>query len=191
MHKVKKSFLLLATTFLLIHQAMAEEVSVNHYPFYRDGILTIPRVDIDQQASIFQNGVFKHDPTTDTWRLEEFRVAPVSRIFWIEGDGVEAIVTDSLPVQVFLSVKGNRTTGCEAVGRIDQRLNEKHFEVVISMISTIPSDGSVGCTQALAPFERIIPLQVYGLDAGVYEYSVNGERSGTFELTSDNNLPLD
>lgn len=108
----------------------------------------------------------------------------------IEGDGVEVIMTDSLPAQVFLRVKGNFSTGCEEVGRIDQRLNERHFEVVISIVSTIPNDGSVACTSALVPFERIVPLQVYGLNAGAYEYSVNGERSGTFELGSDNRLQL-
>jgi hypothetical protein len=162
----------------------------NDFPIYHDGLLIIPRVDTDQQAGIFQSGLFQHDPTTDTWQLKEFQVAPVAQIFLVEDDGVEAVVTNFIPAQVFLKVKGNFSDSCRVVGRVDQRLNENSFEVVISIRNTAPSNGSEGCFQVLTPFEKIVPLQVYGLDAGVYEYSVNGERSGTFELVSDNNLQL-
>jgi hypothetical protein len=52
----------------------------------------------------------------------------------------------------------------------------------------VPDDGSVACTQALVPFERMVPLQVYGLPSGIYSYIVNGEIEGSFELTEDNTL---
>ena len=41
---------------------------------------------------------------------------------------------------------------------------------------------------ALVPYEKIIPLEVYGLPAGTYGYSVNGIPAGTFTLTKDNTL---
>ncbi len=64
------------------------------------------------------------------------------------------------------------------------------LEVPISTASLIPgNDSQQACTTALVPFEKIIPLPVYGLSAGNYEYTVNKKVTGSFELKSDNNLP--
>lgn len=39
----------------------------------------------------------------------------------------------------------------------------------------------------MRPFEKNIPLSVYDLKAGDYEYSINGgDYTGTFTLTQDN-----
>lgn len=158
------------------------------YPLFRDGILIVPRVDTDDQVSLFQNGVFHYDPTVDAWRLVELLTAPISPIFLVEDDGVEAIVTDTLPVQVLLKVKGNFSNSCYSLGKISQRLEDNHFEIVINAVNSTQNDDQQVCFPALVPFEKIVPLDVYGLPAGVYEYTVNGEKSGTFELTADNNL---
>lgn len=157
----------------------------NNYPIYRDGILTVPRVDTDDQVSLFQDGVFQYDPTVNAWRLVEFRTVPVPQIFLAEGDGVEAIVINTSPAQVLLKVNGNFPDSCGAFGRINQRLQDNRFEVVINVVNT--SDDSQACFPALVPFEKVISLDVYGLPAGTYEYTVNGEKSGTFELTANNN----
>lgn len=154
------------------------------YPAYRNDILIVPRVDTDEQTGQFQDGVFQYDPTVDAWRLLEYRIVPVSQIFLVEEDGVEAIVTDTLPAQVLLKVNGNFRNSCGKLGRINQRRKSNRFEVVVDVVG----DGSGACYTALVPFEKFIPLDVYGLPAGTYEYSVNGERTGTFELTADNNL---
>ncbi|MBK6617337.1 MAG: hypothetical protein WAT53_07685 [Nitrosomonas sp.] len=160
------------------------------YPVYRDNTLTIPRVDTDQQAGIFQGGVFQYDSSTNAWRLQSHRVAPVVDIFLIESDGVELIVTETFPVQVFLKVKGNFSNGCHAPGRVDHRLKDNRFEIVISTANLVSdNDPPQVCTTALVPFEKIIPLPVYGLSAGNYEYTVNEKVTGSFELKSDNNLP--
>ncbi|GKS70454.1 hypothetical protein W03_24580 [Nitrosomonas sp. PY1] len=50
----------------------------------------------------------------------------------------------------------------------------------------IPLDSI--CTAAIQPFLKVIPLDVYGLDAGIYEYSVNAGNNGAFELLKDNRL---
>ena len=47
----------------------------------------------------------------------------------------------------------------------------------------------MACTLAMVPFKHVMPLDVYDLPAGVYEYSVNDEFSGSFTLTTDNRLP--
>lgn len=69
------------------------------YPVYRNGALIVPRVDTDEQAGLFQNGVFQYDASIDAWRLQEYQVAPVTDIFLLEENNVEVIVKEALPVQ--------------------------------------------------------------------------------------------
>lgn len=158
------------------------------HPSYSNGILTLPRVDTDEQAGLFQNGIFQFDSTINAWRLQSFETTPTSSIFITSEDSVETIMTNATPVQIFLKVKGSFADGCYETGKVDQRLLTNHFEIVIHVNSTIPRDGSVTCNTALSSFEKIVPLQVYELPAGTYEYRVNGEKTGTFALTQDNHL---
>lgn len=157
-------------------------------PLFRNGTLTIPRVDVDEQAGMFQNAILQYDSSINAWRLQDYQVTPVSDIFLVEGDGVELIVKETLPIQMFLKVKGSFSDGCLSLGRINHRLNGNRFEVIISLDSTIPRDGSQACSPVILPFEKIISLPVYGLSSGNYEYIVNGKITGSFELKSDNNL---
>lgn len=154
------------------------------FPLYRDNKLTIPRVDTDQQAGIFQGGVFQYDSAINAWRLQDYRVAPVADIFLLDSNAVELIVKETLPTQVFLKVKGSFSDSCQTLGRVNHRLKGNRFEVVIS----VASSGSQACFPEVKPFEKIIPLPVYGLPVGNYEYIVNGKITGSFELKSDNNL---
>jgi inhibitor of cysteine peptidase len=51
-------------------------------------------------------------------------------------------------------------------------------------INTIrPKDAL--CTQALVPFTKVVPLEVYGLEKGLYIVDVNG-KTASFELSVDN-----
>ena len=98
-------------------------------------------------------------------------------------DKVEIIKTDSVPVQVFLRVTGNFTSGCQEMGQISSRLLGKRFD--IWMYSTQDkkfSTSELACTVSFSSFTHIIPLPVYSLKKGEYEYSVNGHHTGTFNL---------
>lgn len=165
---------------------------VNEFPFYRDGVLTIPRVDTDEQPAAFVEGKFVFDPDSNSWRLQKYKlpdpVVPGRSIYLTlsDGGGVEVVITDSHPVQVFLKIRGFLSDGCVRIGGIHQRLNVNIFEVTVS--TTGHSDGTFACTMALVPFERVVPLQVYGLPRGTYGYIINGEVEGSFELTQDNSL---
>jgi len=44
------------------------------------------------------------------------------------------------------------------------------------------------CGFEFGPFTQIIPLPVYSLKKGEYEYSVNGRYTGTFKLAENNKL---
>lgn len=160
------------------------------YPVYRDGRLIIPRVDTDELPGAYLDGVFEFDADSNSWRLREFKVSELSasgkRVYFLDGDDVEVEVTDSFPAQVFLKIRGHLANGCLEVGGIHQRLKDKQFEVVVNAVSKFPDDGKMLCTQALVPFERRVPLQVYGLPRGTYGYIVNGEIEGSFYLIKDN-----
>ncbi len=160
----------------------------DEYPVYRNGALTVPRVDTDEQAGLFQGGVFQYDASIDAWRLQNYQVAPVTDIFLVESNKVELIISETLPTQVFLKVNGSFADSCQKLGRINHRLQDNRFEVVISIVSSVPDDGSQGCFPVVTPFEKVIPLPVYGLSAGIYNYMVNSKITGNFELKNDNNL---
>lgn len=190
-----KSFnLVIAISVLILFSAFGftqDNESSRDFPYYRDGVLTIPRVDTDEQPGAFLDGVFIFDANSNSWRLQEFRVSELSTsgrsIYFLEpDDGVEAEIIDSFPTQVFLKIRGHLANGCLAVGEIHQRLKNNRFEITVNAVSTVSDEGGVVCTQALIPFEKMVSLQVYGLSRGIYSYIVNGEREGSFELIEDN-----
>lgn len=190
-----KSFnLVIAISVLILFSAFGftqDNESSRDFPYYRDGVLTIPRVDTDEQPGAFLDGVFIFDANGNSWRLQEFRVSELSTsgrsIYFLEpDDGVEAEIIDSFPTQVFLKIRGHLANGCLAVGEIHQRLKNNRFEITVNAVSTVSDEGGVVCTQALIPFEKMVSLQVYGLSRGIYSYIVNGEREGSFELIEDN-----
>ena len=154
------------------------------YPVYKDGKLTIPRVDTDTQSGNYQKVEFQFDRSTDSWkliRLVKTEITPGRRV-----EKVEAVIVGSSPVQVFLKVNGE-FNGCEFFQQINQTLKDNKFVISLHLgPNPIPPD--MLCTAAVVPYEKIIPLEVYGLRAGTYEYSVNGTHTGTFTLSKDNNL---
>jgi hypothetical protein len=189
-----KSFSLTIATLVMILFPVfgfAENGSISDFPHYRDGVLSIPRVDTDAQPGAFLNGILIFDVNSDSWRLQEFNISEISKpgrsVYFLESDdGVEVRITDSFPVQVFLKIRGHLANGCLMIGGIHQRLKNNRFEITVNAVSMVPDDGSVACTQALVPFERMVPLQVYGLPRGIYGYIVNNEIEGSFELIQDN-----
>lgn len=100
-------------------------------------------------------------------------------------DGVEVNILESFPVQVNLLVRGNLPDGCTS---LDQVITEREGNAFSVNITTIrPAD--LVCTQALVPFEEIIPLDVLNLPAGTYTVTVNATVTAEFELAVDNLSP--
>jgi hypothetical protein len=100
---------------------------------------------------------------------------------------VEAIIVDSSPVQVFLKLSGQFSNGCAYFQQINQALKNNTFKITLHL-GPNPFPSGIACTLSLVPYEKIIPLEVYGLPAGTYEYSVNEQHTGTFTLSKDNTL---
>ncbi|MEL4305654.1 protease inhibitor I42 family protein [Methanococcoides sp. LMO-2] len=98
-------------------------------------------------------------------------------------DDIEILMMESFPLQVSVVATGYVPDGCTVI-------DEDNIEVIrdgntfdVSLKTKRPADAI--CTQALEPYEVNIPLDVYGLEAGVYTVDVNGV-TDTFEFTMDN-----
>ncbi|MFC1595154.1 hypothetical protein ACFL3E_01875 [Patescibacteria group bacterium] len=96
-------------------------------------------------------------------------------------DEIEIQIMESFPVQVSVVAKGNLADACTALGDITNNLEDDTFFINIG--TKRPAD--MMCSQALVPFEKIIPLEAEGLKAGVYNVNVNGIID-SFELQIDN-----
>lgn len=96
-------------------------------------------------------------------------------------DAVEILLLESFPVQVQAIARGNLPDGCTFLDASSTERQQNTFFVTL----TTRRDGTLACTEALVPFEQIIPLDVLGLPAGLYTVNVNGA-SGRFELPVDN-----
>jgi len=156
-------------------------------PFYQDEIQTlrIPTVDVAAAPGFYQDVVVEFFED-NKWRLvsgtESREVAEIEKVTLLQ--------TDSAPVQVFLRIAGEFSNGCPEIGQISHRLVGNTFEVAVYYKNNLwlRQPELVLCAAVIVPFSRTIPLPVYGLPAGDYNYSLNGEFGGSFTLTTDNVL---
>lgn len=97
---------------------------------------------------------------------------------------IDILTLESFPVQIFVIASGYLPDPCTEIYQISQEREGNTFFITIE---TYRSPGF--CIQVIAPFKEVIPLQVYGLPAGIYTVEVNGVQ-GTFDLEIDNILSL-
>ena len=97
---------------------------------------------------------------------------------------VEALILEGFPYEVQAYVRGTLGDSCTVLDSVSMSRSGNQFTGVIS--TTRPADAV--CTQALIPFERLIPLDVAGLSAGEYSVSINGIET-SFDLAQDNIAP--
>jgi hypothetical protein len=98
---------------------------------------------------------------------------------------IEIWTLESFPVQIHVLVKGNLPDGCTVINQISESRGPCNEDNAFWVEITTVRRADEACTRAPIPFEEIIPLDVYGLRAGVYAVDVNGVR-GTFTLDMDN-----
>lgn len=98
-------------------------------------------------------------------------------------NNVQVLILESFPVQVNVEATGYLPDGCTTIANATTRKDGNTFYVEIGTIR--PRDAL--CTQALVPFTKSVPLDVYGLEKGVYTVDVNG-KTASFELSVDNIL---
>lgn len=98
-------------------------------------------------------------------------------------DSIDIQLLESFPVQVNVRAHGNLPDGCTL---IEQSRAEQQGNTFVVTISTI-RPANMLCSQALVPFQEVVPLDVVDLPAGVYTVDVNGV-TDSFTLDVDNTL---
>ncbi len=93
---------------------------------------------------------------------------------------IDILILESFPIQINVTARGNLPDPCTEISEVIQEREGNAFFITIK---TYRSPGF--CIQVLAPYEEIIPLEVYGLPAGTYTVDVNGKQ-GTFDLEINN-----
>ncbi len=111
-----------------------------------------------------------------------FSTLPVTGLASV--DEIDILILESFPVQINVIARGNLPDPCTEISEV---LQEREDDTLFITIKTYRSPGF--CIQVLAPFEEIIPLEVYGLPAGTYTVDVNGVQD-TFDLLVDNILSI-
>ncbi len=96
-------------------------------------------------------------------------------------ESVELLILESFPVQIHVVAQGFLPDGCTQIDDIIVQHEGAVFDVAIT---TAREPGQV-CTEAEVAYEETIPLDVVGLDAGMYTVIVNGVE-GSFTLDIDN-----
>ena len=95
-------------------------------------------------------------------------------------DEIDILILESFPVQINVIASGNLPDPCTEISEV---IKKREGDTFFITIKTYRYPGF--CIQVLAPFEEIIPLEVYGLPAGTYTVDVNGVKN-TFDLEVDN-----
>lgn len=97
-------------------------------------------------------------------------------------DSVEAMVMESLPVQVSVAVSGNKSVPCVDLLTPSVSYADNSFVVTLAESALGPAES---CIAVIEPFETSVALDVEGLQAGTYQVSVNGVKT-EFTLQVDN-----
>lgn len=149
-----------------------------------DYLLALPLIDYDGKPGAYQDAVIEYAKDARAWQLSEYRQAvPVTEI-----EDVSVSFNTGKPAQVVLTITGTFTNGCAQAGDVAIQRSGAEFIVYLYY-----QDGSLpgphhSCGAQMTPFLKSVALPVYGLAAGTYAYTVNGEFSRTFTLATDNVL---
>lgn len=101
----------------------------------------------------------------------------------VQIDEVSLQILESFPVQVQVLIVGSLHDACTEIDRVERRFEARDSAFHLEIQTVRATDEA--CAQVLAPFEEVVPLDVYGLPAGTYSVHVDGVRE-TFTLDVDN-----
>ncbi len=169
---------------ILTSIVIAKDSMAAAFPFYDEEskILMLPRVDTANRINSYYGALFFYNEETDEWI---FQGANPTQDDDISIDEVTITITDTFPTQVFLHITGTNLF-CNDLAQINQRLKDNVFEILVSTVIGPTSVPRTACNQPFGSFVRVVPLPIFGLDAGTYEYNVNDKVNGTFNLLEDN-----
>ena len=178
--KLKHIFFIIVTQFLTLNTVSANE----EVGFFDGTFLTIPTISSEKQEGEYQEVKFKLLPG-GKWELLDYKTREM--VFGITD--VNISLTETFPVQAFLIISGTHMDGCGNIEKVRHQLVGNTFIVSVDDIpypsKPLTEDDIPMCTMALVDFSKTISLPLYGLKDGEYEYIVNDEFSGVFNISSD------
>ena len=89
----------------------------------------------------------------------------------VMADSVEVLLLESFPVQVAITVAGNKCVPCVELQPVAVPREGDLFTVVVAETSLGSAET---CIAVLDPFELSVALDVLGLSTGTYRVNVNG-----------------
>jgi hypothetical protein len=163
-------------------------------PIYQDenGRLTIPRVDTSGQVGKYQDVLLQRTPQ-GTFSIASLQTLGQGTLYDLLGiTTIEVSKAGTLPASVFIRVSGSDPT-CDFAGavRVHQRREGTRFDIHLSALHINPIGTPQVCTANIRNYKLTVPLEVYGLAAGTYSYTVNGSHTGQFTLGQDNKFADD
>ena len=153
----------LLTAFIML----ISPVSVAQPATYQDEVFSVPQgaiLDADNPA--YYNGI-QLDYSGDG----RFQLVAAQAANLVTVESLSVNIMESFPVQVSVTVNGNKSVPCvdlqtPAIGRQD-----KLFIIVLAETTLGPAES---CIAIIDPFETTISLPVTGLPAETYTVRVNG-----------------
>lgn len=165
------AFLMVAALFWCVN-GLAQPAS------YSDGVLVVPQgADFEGEEFQYFEQIRLRVEAGGGFTLESAQPrSPVASV-----DSLSVNIMESLPLQVSVTVTGNKSIPCVDLLTPAVSYADRRFRIALA-----ESDAStVTCIAVLDPFETTIPLDVEGLSAGTYAVTVNG-LSSEFALPQDN-----
>jgi inhibitor of cysteine peptidase len=84
-------------------------------------------------------------------------------------ENIEVRILETYPVQIHVELSGYLPDGCTTIRATEVENAGTTFR--IRMTTGRPANAM--CTMAITPFQEVVPLDVIGLPAGVYQVAVN------------------
>jgi len=97
-------------------------------------------------------------------------------------DTVQIAILESFPVQINVSVTGNKSVPC--VELLTPAISRKDNLFIVVLAETVLGPAE-SCIAMIDPFETSFALDVSGLPAGTYTVRINGAVDETFTLDAD------
>ena len=168
-----KSFLLSLSILVMSQLAMGQPATL------QGNILTIPQgavIDSDN-PTFFTNIQLIHEGDGN------FKLADAKANNLVAIDTMQITTLESFPVQINVSVSGNKSVPC--VELLNPAISRKDNLFIVVLAETLlgPTES---CIAVLDPFETTFSLDVSGLSAGTYTVRINGIEEATFTLDVDN-----
>ncbi len=165
--------------FLLIFFLIISQVVMGQPATLQGNVLTIPQgAVIDSNNPTYFTDIQLNYNGNSTFTLVDAQAANLVVV-----DSVQIAILESFPVQINLTLTGNKSVPC--VELLPPAISKQDSLFVIVLAETQLGTGE-SCITVIDPFETTFALDVLGLPAGTYTVRVNGQIEDTFTLEVDN-----